>query len=85
MRALPFVHRPAEKHPAQSNGVARERRARVRHRRQTKIVLETPPEDSVVPPLDAAAIPHYESAAEKTASIPERNYLPLKIARLRAG
>jgi RNA polymerase sigma factor (sigma-70 family) len=31
----------------------------------------------------AAAIPYYESAAEKTASIPERNYLLLKIARLR--
>jgi RNA polymerase sigma factor (sigma-70 family) len=31
-----------------------------------------------------AAITHYEVAAEKTASIPERNYLLLKIGRLRA-
>jgi predicted RNA polymerase sigma factor len=31
-----------------------------------------------------AALPHYAAAAEKTASIPERNYLLLKIARLRA-
>jgi RNA polymerase sigma factor (sigma-70 family) len=30
------------------------------------------------------ALPCYEAAAEKTASIPERNYLLLKIARLRA-
>ncbi|MDP9033830.1 MAG: RNA polymerase sigma factor [Myxococcota bacterium] len=29
-----------------------------------------------------AALPHYRSAAEKTASIPERNYLLLKVARL---
>jgi len=33
----------------------------------------------------AAALPHYEAAAEKTASIPERNYLLLKIARLRSS
>ena len=33
----------------------------------------------------AAAIPCYEAAAEKTASTPERNYLLLKIARLRAS
>jgi RNA polymerase sigma factor (sigma-70 family) len=33
----------------------------------------------------AAALPYYEAAAEKTASIPERNYLLLKIARLRAS
>ncbi|MEI9951680.1 MAG: sigma-70 family RNA polymerase sigma factor [Pseudomonadota bacterium] len=32
-----------------------------------------------------AALEHYEAAAEKTASIPERNYLLLKIARLRAN
>jgi RNA polymerase sigma factor (sigma-70 family) len=32
-----------------------------------------------------AALPYYEAAAEKTASIPERNYLLLKIARLRAS
>ncbi|MGH7272486.1 MAG: RNA polymerase sigma factor, partial [Polyangiaceae bacterium] len=32
-----------------------------------------------------AALPYYEAAAEKTASIPERNYLLLKIARLRSG
>jgi RNA polymerase sigma factor (sigma-70 family) len=32
----------------------------------------------------AAALPYYEAAAGKTASIPERNYLVLKIARLRA-
>jgi RNA polymerase sigma factor (sigma-70 family) len=32
----------------------------------------------------SAALPHYEAAAGKTASIPERNYLVLKIARLRA-
>jgi RNA polymerase sigma factor (sigma-70 family) len=32
----------------------------------------------------AAALPHYESAAEKTASTPERNYLLLKIARIRS-
>jgi RNA polymerase sigma factor (sigma-70 family) len=31
-----------------------------------------------------AALSHYEAAAEKTASIPERNYLLLKIARLRS-
>jgi RNA polymerase sigma factor (sigma-70 family) len=31
----------------------------------------------------AAALPCYEAAAEKTASIPERNYLLLQIARLR--
>ena len=31
-----------------------------------------------------AALPYYEAAAEKTASIPERDYLLLKIARLRA-
>jgi predicted RNA polymerase sigma factor len=30
-----------------------------------------------------AALPYYEAAAEKTASIPERDYLLLKIARLR--
>ena len=33
----------------------------------------------------AAALPYYAAAAEKTASIPERNYLLLKIARLRAS
>lgn len=33
----------------------------------------------------AAALPYYEAAAERTASIPERNYLLLKIARLRAS
>ncbi|MGA3121745.1 MAG: sigma-70 family RNA polymerase sigma factor [Polyangiaceae bacterium] len=33
----------------------------------------------------AAALPYYEAAAEKTASIPERNYLLLKIGRLRAS
>jgi RNA polymerase sigma factor (sigma-70 family) len=33
----------------------------------------------------AAALPCYEAAAEKTASIPERNYLLLKLARLRAS
>jgi RNA polymerase sigma factor (sigma-70 family) len=33
----------------------------------------------------SAAIQHYETAAEKTASIPERNYLLLKLARLRAN
>ena len=32
----------------------------------------------------AAAVLHYEAAAEKTASIPERNHLLLKLARLRA-
>ena len=32
-----------------------------------------------------AALEHYQAAAEKTASIPERNYLLLKIARLRAN
>ena len=32
-----------------------------------------------------AALPHYEAAAEKTASTPERNYLLLKIAKLRAN
>jgi predicted RNA polymerase sigma factor len=32
----------------------------------------------------AASLPYYEAAAEKTASIPERNYLLLKIARLRS-
>ena len=31
------------------------------------------------------ALPYYEAAAEKTASIPERSYLLLKIAGLRAG
>jgi RNA polymerase sigma factor (sigma-70 family) len=31
-----------------------------------------------------AALQYYEAAAEKTASIPERNYLLLKIARLRS-
>jgi RNA polymerase sigma factor (sigma-70 family) len=31
----------------------------------------------------AAALPYYEAAAEKTASIPERNYLLLKIGRLK--
>ncbi len=31
------------------------------------------------------ALPYYERAAEKTASTPERNYLLLKIARLRAN
>ena len=33
----------------------------------------------------ASAIRYYEVAAEKTASIPERNYLLLKVARLRAN
>jgi RNA polymerase sigma factor (sigma-70 family) len=33
----------------------------------------------------SAAVPYYEAAAEKTASIPERNYLLLKLARLRAS
>jgi RNA polymerase sigma factor (sigma-70 family) len=33
----------------------------------------------------AAALPYYAAAAEKTASIPERDYLLLKIARLRAS
>jgi RNA polymerase sigma factor (sigma-70 family) len=33
----------------------------------------------------AAALGYYEAAAEKTASIPERNYLLLKIARLRSS
>jgi RNA polymerase sigma factor (sigma-70 family) len=33
----------------------------------------------------AAALPHYEAAAEKTASIPERDYLLLKIGRLRVA
>src|SRR6202011_2810509 len=33
----------------------------------------------------AAALPYYEAAAEKTASIPERNYLLLKIGRLRSS
>ena len=33
----------------------------------------------------AAALPYYEAAAEKTASLPERNYLLLKMARLRSG
>jgi predicted RNA polymerase sigma factor len=33
----------------------------------------------------AAALPYYEAAAEKTSSIPERNYLLLKIGRLRAS
>jgi RNA polymerase sigma factor (sigma-70 family) len=32
-----------------------------------------------------SALPYYEAAAEKTTSIPERNYLLLKIARLRAS
>ena len=32
-----------------------------------------------------AAVRHYEAAAEKTASLPERNYLRMKIARLRAS
>jgi len=32
----------------------------------------------------AAALPYYQAAAEKTASIPERNYLLLKLGRLRA-
>jgi RNA polymerase sigma factor (sigma-70 family) len=32
----------------------------------------------------AAALPYYEAAAEKTASTPERNYLLLKIGRLRS-
>ncbi len=32
-----------------------------------------------------AALPYYEAAAEKTASIPERDYLLLKIGRLRAA
>lgn len=32
----------------------------------------------------AAALPYYEIAAQKTASIPERNYLLLKIGRLRS-
>jgi RNA polymerase sigma factor (sigma-70 family) len=31
-----------------------------------------------------AALPYYEAAAKRTASIPERNYLLLKIARLRS-
>jgi RNA polymerase sigma factor (sigma-70 family) len=33
----------------------------------------------------SAALPFYAAAAEKTSSIPERNYLLLKIARLRAS
>ncbi|HTA89676.1 MAG TPA: DUF6596 domain-containing protein [Polyangiaceae bacterium] len=33
----------------------------------------------------SAALQHYEAAAEKTASTPERNYLLLKIARLRSN
>ena len=33
----------------------------------------------------SAALPYYEQAAEKTASTPERNYLLLKIARLRGN
>ena len=33
----------------------------------------------------ADALPYYVAAAEKTASLPERNYLLLKIARLRAS
>ncbi len=33
----------------------------------------------------AAALSYYEQAAKKTASIPERNYLLLKLARLRAS
>jgi predicted RNA polymerase sigma factor len=33
----------------------------------------------------AAALPYYEAAAAKTASVPERNYLLLKLARLRAS
>ena len=33
----------------------------------------------------ASALHYYEAAAEKTASIPERNYLLLKIARLTAN
>jgi RNA polymerase sigma factor (sigma-70 family) len=33
----------------------------------------------------AAALPYYEAAAGKTANIPERNYLLLKIGRLRAN
>jgi RNA polymerase sigma factor (sigma-70 family) len=33
----------------------------------------------------AAALVHYQAAAEKTASIPERSYLLLKIGRLRAS
>jgi RNA polymerase sigma factor (sigma-70 family) len=33
----------------------------------------------------AAALPYYEAAAEKTASLPERTYLLLKMARLRAS
>jgi RNA polymerase sigma factor (sigma-70 family) len=33
----------------------------------------------------AAALPYYEAAAEKTASFPERTYLLLKMARLRAS
>jgi RNA polymerase sigma factor (sigma-70 family) len=32
-----------------------------------------------------AALPYYEAAAEKTASVPERDYLLLKLARLRAN
>jgi RNA polymerase sigma factor (sigma-70 family) len=32
-----------------------------------------------------AALPYYEAAAQKTANLPERNYLLLKIARLRAS
>jgi len=32
-----------------------------------------------------AALPYYQAAAEKTASIPERNYLLLKLARLKAA
>lgn len=31
------------------------------------------------------ALPYFAAAAEKTASTPERNYLLLKIARLRAS
>ena len=33
----------------------------------------------------AAALPCYEASAEKTASLPERNYLLVKIGRLRAS
>jgi predicted RNA polymerase sigma factor len=32
----------------------------------------------------AAALPYYQAAADKTASLPERNYLLLKIARLQS-
>ncbi|MGW6424055.1 RNA polymerase sigma factor [Nocardia sp. NPDC055053] len=34
---------------------------------------------------DAAAVAHYQLAAKKTASVPERDYLLLRAARLRSG